>query len=130
MPTFQYEAMDHTGKEVKDTIDAATQEEAQQLIRQKGFFVTKITERSRTAKKKAAAKKRKVGCKKKSITIGKISNKQLVTFSEQTIAELDPVLNRPVLRFAAAPGMKRDRRARPQIANSRAIVFAGKNVRG
>ena len=59
MPTFQYEAMDHTGKEVKDTIDAATQEEAQQLIRQKGFFVTKISERA--AKKKggkAAAKKR------------------------------------------------------------------------
>jgi type IV pilus assembly protein PilC len=46
MPTFQYEAMDHTGKEVKDTIDASTQEEAQQLIRQKGFFVTKISERA------------------------------------------------------------------------------------
>ena len=51
MPTFQYEAMDHTGKEVKDTIDAATQEEAQQLIRQKGFFVTKISERAKGAKK-------------------------------------------------------------------------------
>ena len=49
MPTFQYEAMDHTGREVKDTIDAATQEEAQQLIRQKGFFVTKISERAKKA---------------------------------------------------------------------------------
>src|SRR5208337_3664507 len=28
MPTYQYEAMDHTGREVKDSIDAATQEEA------------------------------------------------------------------------------------------------------
>ena len=26
MPTYQYEAMDHTGREVKDTIDAATAE--------------------------------------------------------------------------------------------------------
>jgi len=46
MPTYQYEAMDHTGREVKDSIDAATQEEAQQLIRQKGFFVTKIAEKA------------------------------------------------------------------------------------
>ena len=51
MPTFQYEAMDNTGREVKDTIDASTQEEAQQLIRQKGFFVTKISERSKAKKK-------------------------------------------------------------------------------
>ena len=47
MPTYQYEAMDHTGREVKDSIDAATQEEAQQLIRQKGFFVTKIAEKAK-----------------------------------------------------------------------------------
>ena len=55
MPTFQYEAMDNTGREVKDTIDASTQEEAQQLIRQKGFFVTKISERSKAKKKGPAA---------------------------------------------------------------------------
>ncbi len=47
MPTYSYEAMDHTGREVKDTINASTQEEAQQLIRQKGFFVTKISEQAR-----------------------------------------------------------------------------------
>ena len=57
MPTFQYEAMDHTGREVKDSIDAATQEEAQQLIRQKGFFVTKIAEKAKKAKQRASAKK-------------------------------------------------------------------------
>ena len=51
MPTYQYEAMDHTGREVKDSIDAATQEEAQQLIRQKGFFVTKIAEKAKKTRK-------------------------------------------------------------------------------
>src|ERR1700740_2406732 len=56
MPTFQYEAMDHTGREVKDSIDASTQEEAQQLIRQKGFFVTKIAEKAKKAKQRAANK--------------------------------------------------------------------------
>ena len=73
MPTYAYEAMDHAGKEVKDTIDASTQEEAQQLIRQKGFFVTKISERAAKGgkKKPAQAKKGKGGRRKKSFTIGK-----------------------------------------------------------
>ena len=53
MPTYQYEAMDHTGREVKDSIDASTQEEAQQLIRQKGFFVTKIAERQQEGRQSA-----------------------------------------------------------------------------
>lgn len=97
MPTFQYEAMDHTGKEVKDVIDAATQEEAQQLIRQKGYFITKISERSLRAKKKAdTAKKRKGKKKGRSFTIGKISNKQLCTFTRQLSTLQDAGL--PVLR--------------------------------
>jgi type IV pilus assembly protein PilC len=100
MPTFQYEAMDHTGKEVKDTIDASTQEEAQQLIRQRGFFVTKIAERAAKAKKqkgsKAAAKKAGGRRKKKSFTIGRISNKQLCTFTRQLSTLQDAGL--PILR--------------------------------
>ena len=96
MPTYQFEAMDQTGKEVKDTIDASTQEEAQQLIRQKGFFVTKISERAKKGAKKAAAKKRPGGKKKKSFTIGKISNKQLCTFTRQLSTLQDAGL--PVLR--------------------------------
>lgn len=96
MPTFQYEAMDTTGKEVKDSIDAATQEEAQQLIRQKGFFVTKISERVAKKKGPKAAAKKKKGGKKKSFTIGKISNKQLCTFTRQLSTLQDAGL--PILR--------------------------------
>ena len=33
MPTFKFEAMDTTGGEVKDSVDAASEEEAQQKIR-------------------------------------------------------------------------------------------------
>lgn len=44
MPTFTYEAMDNTGLEVKDTVQAPSEAEAQQIIREKGFFVTKIHE--------------------------------------------------------------------------------------
>ncbi len=42
MPTFEYEAMDSAGLEVKDTIEAPSEAEAQTLIREKGFYVTKI----------------------------------------------------------------------------------------
>ena len=96
MPTFQYEAMDNTGREVKDTIDASTQEEAQQLIRQKGFFVTKISERSKAKKKGPAPKKGGRKGKKKSFTIGKISTKQLCTFTRQLSTLQDAGL--PILR--------------------------------
>jgi type IV pilus assembly protein PilB len=50
MPTFRFEAMDTTGGEVKDSVEAATEEEAQQKIRQMGYFVTRLT--------KVAAKKK------------------------------------------------------------------------
>ena len=97
MPTYQYEAMDHTGREVKDTINASTQEEAQQLIRQKGFFVTKISERAEKKKGgKAAVKKGGGRKKKKSFTIGKISTKQLCTFTRQLSTLQDAGL--PILR--------------------------------
>ena len=43
MPTFQFEAMDSTGAEIKDVIEAPTEEDAQATIRQMGYFVTKIT---------------------------------------------------------------------------------------
>ena len=52
MATYQYEAMDNSGLEVKDSIDAATEAEAQTKIREKGFFVTKITEKNKGKKKK------------------------------------------------------------------------------
>ena len=104
MPTFQYEAMDHTGKEVKDKIEASTQEEAQQLVRQKGFFVTKISENATKDKEKAKKKKRgkavakKAGGrkKKKSFTIGKVSPKLLCTFTRQLSILQDAGL--PILR--------------------------------
>lgn len=66
MASFKFEAMDTTGTEVKDSVDAATEEEAQQKIRQMGYFVTKITQ---VATKKGKEKK-KGGKKKRGFTIG------------------------------------------------------------
>ena len=44
IPTFDFEAMDTTGNEVKDSVDAESEEEAQQKIRHMGYFATKITQ--------------------------------------------------------------------------------------
>ena len=61
MPTYKFEAMDTTGGEVKDSIDAASEEEAQQKIRQMGYFVTRLTEVAEKDKKKGKKKGGKPG---------------------------------------------------------------------
>jgi type IV pilus assembly protein PilC len=102
MPTFQYEATDNTGLEVKDKIEATSEQEAQQKIREKGFYVTRITEQGRASKKKtkadtakdAAAKKKPK--KKGSFSFGGVSAKQLTTFTRQLSTLQDAGL--PILR--------------------------------
>jgi type IV pilus assembly protein PilC len=95
MPTYKYEAMDTSGGEVKDSVEAVSEEEAQQKIRQMGYFVTKITEVAGTGKKGG---KKKGGKKKrgKTFTIGGVSSKKLCTFTRQFSTLQDAGL--PVLR--------------------------------
>ena len=97
MPTFKYEAMDTSGGEVKDSVEAGSEEEAQQKIRQMGYFVTKITEQA-GAKKGGKKKKAGAGSRKKGqvFTIGGVSSKQLCTFTRQFSTLQDAGL--PVLR--------------------------------
>ncbi len=95
MPTFKYEAMDTSGGEVQDVVDAMNEEEAQQKIRQMGYFVTKITEMAsgkRGGKKKGAGKRKKG----QTFTIGGVSSKALCTFTRQFSTLQDAGL--PVLR--------------------------------
>jgi type IV pilus assembly protein PilC len=93
MPTYKYEAMDTSGGEVKDAVDAMSEEEAQQKIRQMGYFVTKITEVAGTVKKGKKKGKRRKG---KTFTIGGVSGKKLCTFTRQFSTLQDAGL--PVLR--------------------------------
>jgi type IV pilus assembly protein PilC len=95
MPTFKFEAMSTTGEEVKDQVDAGTEEEAQQKIRQMGYFVTRIQETG-GGKKAAAGKKKKKKKKGQVFTIGGVSSKQLCTFTRQFSTLQDAGL--PVLR--------------------------------
>jgi type IV pilus assembly protein PilC len=94
MPTFKFEAMDTAGSEVKDSVDAPSEEEAQQKIKQMGYFVTKITEVSAAKKRKEKTKRPRR--RKKTFTLGGVSNKQLCTFTRQFSTLQDAGL--PVLR--------------------------------
>jgi type IV pilus assembly protein PilC len=99
MATFAFEAMNASGQEVKDEIDATTSEEAIAKIRAKGFFPTKVREKAakRSVKKKKEAdtevttKKRKMP-----ISIGGVPRKQLVSFTRQLSTLQDAGL--PILR--------------------------------
>jgi type IV pilus assembly protein PilC len=92
MPTFQFEAMDSTGQEIKDVIEAPTEAEAQATIRQMGYFVTRISVKKERKKKaeKATAKK------KRGFAIGGVKSKVLTQFTRQLSILQDAGL--PILR--------------------------------
>ena len=92
MPTFQFEAMDATGQEIKDVIDAPSQEEAQATIREMGYFVTKIAEK----KSRAAGADKRAKKTGKTLALGRVKSKVLTTFTRQLSILQDAGL--PILR--------------------------------
>ena len=100
MPSYKYEAMDHAGAEVTGTIDAESEGEAQQLIREQDLFVTKITEEGRKKKKKKDKDDKRKGPRRRKagggFSFGKVRSKQLCTFTRQLSTLQDAGL--PILR--------------------------------
>ena len=106
MPVYQYEAMDNTGLEIKDSIEAASEADAHTKIKEKGFYVTKIAEKGRGKggpktkkekdKDKEKAKKKVAARKKGGFSIGGVSQKKLCTFTRQLSTLQDAGL--PILR--------------------------------
>ena len=93
MPTYQFEAIDaSTGKEIRDTVDAASEAEAQATIRSMGFMVTKL----KAAKAKSGKTGR--GSKKpgRTFAIGGVKGKDLTLFTRQLSILQDAGL--PILR--------------------------------
>jgi type IV pilus assembly protein PilC len=90
MPWYKFEAMDRTGQEIKDEIEAPSEEEAQTTIRQMGYFVTKIQLKKQAASKKSGSKK------KRSFSIGGAKSSHIATFTRQLSILQDAGL--PILR--------------------------------
>lgn len=96
MATYMYEAMDNTGQEVKDTIEANSEQEASARIKEKGYFVTKIAEKGRGKKTKADTKGAPRRKKRGGFSFGRVSAKKLCVFTRQLSTLQDAGL--PILR--------------------------------
>ncbi|MDO4570450.1 MAG: type II secretion system F family protein [Planctomycetia bacterium] len=92
MPTYQFKAMDSSGKEIEDVIEAINPEEAQAAIKQMGYYVMKIAVK-KDRKSKAAAAQAKRG---KTFSLGRVKSKVLTTFTRQLSILQDAGL--PILR--------------------------------
>lgn len=91
MPMFQFEAMDRTGQEIKDVIEAPSEEDAQNTIRQMGYFVTKLSLKKGATKTTTAG-----GKKKRPFAMGGAKTKHICTFTRQLSILQDAGL--PILR--------------------------------
>jgi type IV pilus assembly protein PilC len=103
MATFQYEAMNAAGQEVKAEIDAGTADEAIVKIRSQGYFPTKVKEKAAKKQKgggggggntAAAAPKKKGGGF--NLSFGGVSTKVVTQFTRQLSTLQDAGL--PILR--------------------------------
>jgi type IV pilus assembly protein PilC len=81
MATFTFQAMNSKGDEVTDEIEAGSQEEAVNKIRELGLFPTQV--RQKAARRTVAAAKPAARRKGGGLTIGGVSNKQLCLFTRQ-----------------------------------------------
>jgi len=97
MPVFSYQALNSSGQEVKDEIEAPTREEAVAKVRSLGYFPTKVVEKA--GKKKLPAKKEAGGPKRRKAAgtgFGRVSTKRLTQLTRQLSTLQDAGL--PVLR--------------------------------
>lgn len=95
MAVFIYEALNASGQEVKDEVEAPSRDEAVAKVRSLGYFPTKVVEKGgkkRVAKAVAAGKRKKAA----GAGFGWISTKQLTQFTRQLSTLQDAGL--PILR--------------------------------
>lgn len=102
MPTYQYQAMDASGQELKETVEAANADEAVAKVRAKGLFLLKIRESSKGAKGKKSKERNKGSAtatqtkKGYGAQMGSVSVKQVTQFTRQLSTLQDAGL--PILR--------------------------------
>ena len=97
MAVFKYEALNASGQEIKDEIEAPSKEEAVSKVRGLGYFPTKVVEKA--DRKKIAAKKAGPGAKQRKAAgtgLGWVSTKALCSFTRQLSTLQDAGL--PILR--------------------------------
>jgi len=96
MAVFQYEALNASGQEIRDSLEAPTKEDAVAKVRGLGYFPTKVVEK--TDKKRIVARQVSGARKKKAAGtgFGRVPVKQLTAFTRQLSTLQDAGL--PILR--------------------------------
>ncbi len=85
MPIFKIQAVDKNGTSIKDKVDAFSSEDAIDLIQSKGLYLTKIKQiKGKTLTNTTTPRKSKSSLS--SITIGRLSDKQINPFTKQLSA--------------------------------------------
>ncbi|MFM8459473.1 MAG: type II secretion system F family protein [Chthoniobacterales bacterium] len=103
MPSFSYTALDARGQEVRDIIEASSEQEAIQALRQAGYYPTNVGLAGKTSKAAAPAKAAKGKGMKKELNFSipfldrkTIKPKTLMIFTRQLATLIDAGL--PLLR--------------------------------
>ena len=79
MPIFTYHALDSQGKEVRNDIEAASSDEAQNKLRAMNLFPTSIKEKTGKRAPRAVT----LASRKKTLAFGGVKTKELATFTRQ-----------------------------------------------
>jgi len=108
MATFVYEAMDSQGKEIKSEIEAASEKEANEKIRQLNFYPTKVIAKGGGAAAPTAVARKRGGI---SLSFG-VSSKLLCQFTRQFATLMDaglPIVRTlEILNAQLKPGLLKD----------------------
>jgi type IV pilus assembly protein PilC len=84
MPSYTFQAMNSKGDEVRDEIEAGSQEEAVNKIRELGLFPTQVRQKAGRRTTAAAAAAGPTAARRRGgLTLGGVSNKQLCVFTRQ-----------------------------------------------
>ncbi len=85
MPIFKIQAVNKNGISIRDKVDAFSAEKAIDLIQSKGLYLTKIKQIKKTTLTNTTTSKRSKPSLS-SITIGRVSDKQIIPFTRQLSA--------------------------------------------
>lgn len=127
MPTFHYTALDANGQETAGTIEAASDTEAINLLRQQQMYVTDVAQEGKGNAAAIKAKAGKVASKSKTKVSGKstesltVKSKTLMVFTRQLATLIDSGL--PLLRGLTVLG-----RQEPVPAMKRTITTLADSV--
>jgi len=128
MPSFAYTALDARGQEVRDVLEAASEQDAVQALRQSGYYPTSVGPAGKAAKAAAPAKAAKGKGAKKEISIPflerkTIKPKALMIFTRQLATLIDAGL--PLLRGLTVLGKQE-----PDLVLRKTIGKLGDTVSG